>query len=93
MIINSYVFKGNDLITKVKQYLMRGDDHELWAGNDMERVADTWLKILPWHLHVQLEGNEKPQSHKHLKKVSSEYKSKSIYTFSLTFDIHILNKH
>lgn len=72
---------------------MRGDNHELWAGMKKEGVADTWLKILPWHLHGQLEGNEKPQSHKHLKKVSSEYKSNSIYTFSLTCEIHILNKH
>ena len=45
--INSYVFKGNALITEVKQYLMRGDNHDLWAGNDMEVAADTWLKILP----------------------------------------------
>jgi hypothetical protein len=27
------------------------------------------LKILHWHLHGELERNEKPQSHRHLKKI------------------------
>jgi hypothetical protein len=27
----------------------------------MEGGADTGFKILPWHLHGQHEGNEKPQ--------------------------------
>jgi hypothetical protein len=58
VVINSIVFKGNALITEVKQYLMRGDNHELRAGNEMEGVADTCFKILPWQPHGELEGNE-----------------------------------